>query len=107
MSHQIRRAAAPLGVRFAVRAGSASADGGAKKSTPRIEMAPRTRRFMRELAGMDWEDDAGRSWMEGVDVRDESVPIESPSVDPRVLVRLLIAACAGIALLEIAWQLGA
>ena len=99
MNQEIGTAAAPSGLPFALRAHDARAEGEAKQSTPRIEMAPRTRRFMREVAGTDWENDAGRP-------SDTAVSIQTSSADARVLIRLLIAICVGIAVLEVARQLG-
>jgi hypothetical protein len=73
-------------------------------SIPRIEMAPRTRRFMRELAGTDCEDIESGGWSVRPAIRRAATRASHP-VSPRLFLPLLVAAGVAIVFLEIAWKL--
>jgi hypothetical protein len=72
----------------------------------RIEMAPRTRRFMRELAGTDFEDSRANAARDRPSPRRLRGANGSAPVAPQLLVPLLVAACAATLFLGLAWRFG-
>jgi hypothetical protein len=70
-----------------------------------IEMPARTRRFMQELAGSDFDSGAREHARPTDDAPPERTTTASGPAVPRVRVALMVVACAVVLLVGLAWQL--